>query len=86
MTDFATLLSIEVETAYEQCTETADKGIVHPGVEIQLLTKHAQLITKLEKEINDYPERICCSCVYIRESLQHRLNSLITFVWMCGLN
>ena len=49
LSDFATLLSNEVETTYEQCTETADKGIVHPGVEIQLLTKHAQLITELEK-------------------------------------
>ena len=66
---FATLLSNEVETTYEQCTETADKGIVHSGVEIQLLTKHAQLITELEKEINDYPEHMCYSCVYIRESL-----------------
>ena len=51
LTDFATLLSNEVETTYERCTETVDKGIIHSGVEIQLLTKHALLITELEKEL-----------------------------------
>ena len=85
LTDFATLLSNEVETTYEQCRETAGKGIVHPGVEIQFLTKHAQLITELEKEINDYPEHICCSCecLYQRKSVtQVKLSdNLCTDVW-----
>ena len=68
LTDFEILLSNEVETPYERCTETADSGILQSDVEIQLLTKHAQLITELEKEI-DYPEHVCCSCVSIRENL-----------------
>ena len=85
LSDFATLLSNEVETTYEQCTETADKGIVHPGVEIQLLTKHARLITELEKEINDFPEHACysCECLYQRKSVtQVKLSdNLSTDVW-----
>ena len=67
LTDLETLLSNEVETTYVQCIESANSGIVQPGIEIQLLTKHAQLITELEKEI-DYPEQVCCSCVSIREN------------------
>ena len=67
LTNFETLLSNEVETTYEQCTVTADSGVLQPGIEIQLLTKHAQLITELEMEIDDYPEHVCCSCEYLRQ-------------------
>ena len=70
VTDFESLLSNEVETTYEQSTETADSGIVQPGIEIQLLIKHAQLITELEKESGDDPEHVCCSC----ECLYQRKN------------
>ena len=69
LTDFATLLSNVVETTYEQCTEIADKGIVHPSVEIQLLTKHAQLLNwrrNLMITLSIYPVALS---VYIRESL-----------------
>ena len=62
LNDFEALLSNEVETTYEQCTEAAKSQLLQPGVEIQLLTKHVQLITELEKEINDYLEHVCCSC------------------------
>ena len=33
-TNFETLLSNEVETTHEQCTEIADSGLVQPGIEI----------------------------------------------------
>jgi hypothetical protein len=62
---------IKLETTYysEQCANSADSGIVRPGIEIHLLIKHAQLITELEKEIDDYPEHVCCSwSVSIREN------------------
>ena len=59
--NFETLLSNKVETTYEQCTVTADSGVVQSGIEIQLLTKHARLITELEKEIDDYPQHVCVS-------------------------
>ena len=54
---FLKLLSNEVETTYEQCTEIANSWIVQPGIEIQLMTKNAQLVLELEKEI-DYPEHV----------------------------
>ena len=33
-----------------------------PHLESQLLITHAELITRLEKEIYDFPEHVCCSC------------------------
>ena len=69
LSDFEALLSNEIETTYEQSTDAADLELVKPGIETQLLTKHAQLITELEKEIDDYPEHVCCSCVSIRKNL-----------------
>ena len=45
-----------------QYTNTADSELLQPGIEIQLLTKHAQLIAELEEEIDDHPEHVCCSC------------------------
>ena len=38
LTDFETLLSNEVKTTHEQCTEIADSGLVQAGIEIQLLS------------------------------------------------
>ena len=49
LTDFETPLSNGVETTYEQSTKTAESGIVKPGIEIQLLTKNAQLIAELKR-------------------------------------
>ena len=59
-----TLLSNEVKTTHEQCTEIAN---VQPSIEIQLLT---MLFWLLEKEIDDDPEHVCCSC----ECLYQRKN------------
>ena len=58
------LLSNDVESSYEQCTdvECADSVLRQPNLESQLLITHAGLITELEKEIDDFPEYACCSC------------------------
>ena len=39
LNDFEALLSNEVETTYEQCTEAAKSQLLQPGVEIQLLNQ-----------------------------------------------
>ena len=69
--DFETLLSIDINTSYEQCTEAADSVLIHAGVENKLLIEHAHLITQYEREIDDYPEHVCCSCecLYQRKSV-----------------
>ena len=71
LSDFEALLCDEVKSMYEQCTDSADSELVQPGVEMKLLTKHAQLIADLEKESEDDPEHVCCSCecLYQRKSV-----------------
>ena len=65
------LLSNDINASYEQCTEAADSVLIHAGVENKLLIEHAQLITQYEREIDDYPEHVCCSCecLYQRNSV-----------------
>ena len=41
--DFETLLSNDINTSYEQCTEAADSVLIHAGMENKLLIEHAQL-------------------------------------------
>ena len=69
--NFETLLSNDINTSYEQCTEAADSVLIHAGVENKLFIEHAQLITQYEREIDDYPEHLCCSCecLYQRKSV-----------------
>ena len=69
--DFETLLSNDIDTSYEQCTEAADCVLIHAGVENNLLIEHAQLITQFENEIDEYPEHVCCSCecLYLKKSI-----------------
>ena len=69
--DFETLLSNDIDTSYEQCTEAADSVLIHTGVENNLLIEHAQLITQFENEIDEYPEHVSCSCeyLYLRKSI-----------------
>ena len=64
MEKFQSLLSHEVEANYEQCSEAkcTDSFLRQPNLEGQLYVTYAKLITELEKEINDYPEHVCCSC------------------------
>ena len=71
ISDFKTLLSNEIDTSYEQCTEAADYVLTHAGVENKLLIEHAQLITQFESEVDDYHEHVCCSCecLYQRKSV-----------------
>ncbi len=63
MDDFETLLSNDVESSYEQCTDvvSADSVLRQPNLESQLEIINAQPITQLEK-IDDFPENACCSC------------------------
>ena len=69
--DFETLLSNDINTSNEKCTEAADSVLIHAGVENKLLIEYAQLITQFESEIDDYPEHVCCSCecLYQRKSV-----------------
>ena len=71
LNDFEAMLSNEVESTYEQCADSADSELVKPGIEMKLLTMHAQLIADLEKESEDDPEHVCCSCecLYQRKSV-----------------
>ena len=61
---FEGLLSNDVESSYEQCTDTEHAGsaLRQPNLEAQLLITHAGLIAELEKEIDDFPDHACCSC------------------------
>ena len=56
------LLCNDIETRYEQCTDTASENLREPISESQLMIKHAHIISQLEKEIDDYPQHVCCSC------------------------
>ena len=68
---YDTLLSNEVEKTYTQCTEAGNDVFLEPGIEERLLDKHAQIITEYEKEVDDYPNRICCigECLYQKKSV-----------------
>ena len=61
---FEGLLSNEVESSYERCTdrEHAGSALRQPNLEAQLLITQAGLIAELEKEIDDFLEHACCSC------------------------
>ena len=50
-TDFEALFSNL--GSYEQCANSADSDLTKPGIEVKLLTMHAQLIADLEKENKD---------------------------------
>ncbi len=61
---FESVLSNDVQSSYELCTASvsADSVLRRPHLESRLLIAHAQLISQLEKEINDFPDHACCSC------------------------
>ena len=50
---------------YEQWANSADSQVVKSGIDMKLLTKHALLIPDLEKESEDDPVQVCCSCEYL---------------------
>ena len=61
--DFVALLTNDLDSSYEQQSATvAASASVIRNVEARLLIKHAQVISDLEKEIDDDPEHACCSC------------------------
>ena len=61
---FEGLLNNDIESRYEQCTdgEHPCSPLRQPNLEAQLLITYAGLIAELEKEIDDFPEYVCCSC------------------------
>ena len=62
VTDFAVLLTNDLDASYEQCADVAVADSVLKNVESQLLLTHAQVISDLDKEIDDNREHACCSC------------------------
>ena len=55
------LLSNDVDLKYEQITHN-NSYLRQPDLEDKLVFTHAALITELEKEIDDFPEHVCCCC------------------------
>ena len=82
MDDFGTLFSNDVESSYEQCTGSADGDSMprQPHLESQLQFTHAQLIPRLVKKIDDFPELACCTCscerLHAWKSPAHRTSSM----------
>ena len=66
--DFADLLTADLDSSYQQSADDVETVSVPQSLEPQLLIKHAQTISDLEKEIDDDPVHPCCSC----ERLQQR--------------
>ena len=76
--EFYNLFSTNVEEKYEQHTDTVAVGSMlrNPNLESHLLTTYAKLMIDLDKEIDDYPEHVCCSC----ERLHQRKNVTIVLL------
>ena len=53
------LLSNDVDLKYEQIKHN-NSYLRQPDLEEKLVVTHAALITELEKEIDDFPEDVCC--------------------------
>ena len=52
----------DTESRYEQHTDTAagDSTFRNPNLESHLLITHVEVIKQFEKEIDDFPEYVCC--------------------------
>ncbi len=61
---FESVLSNDVQSSYELCTASvsADSMLRRPHLESRVLVVHGQLITQLERKIDDFPDHACCSC------------------------
>ena len=82
---FEVRLNNDVESSYEQCTHSADADSMlrQPRLESQLVITHAGLITWLEKEIDDFPEHVCCSCERLHQRKSVKLSdNLGSEVWL----
>ena len=76
--EFHNLFSTNVEEKYEQHTETVAAGSMFrdPNLESHLMTTYAKLMIDLDKEIDDYPEHVCCSCERLHQRKSVTLVSL----------
>ena len=85
--EFDALLSNDVDSTYEQCTdmECANSVLRQPNLETELLISHAGLITELEKEIEDFPDHSCVSCERLHQrksvTVVRLSNNLSSDVW-----
>ena len=61
------LISNNLDSRYEQVTEAQYALLRQPDLEVKLLFNHAALIAQLEKEINDFPEYVCCCCEHLHQ-------------------
>ena len=60
--DLTDLLTADLDSSYQQSADDAGTMSVPQSLETQLLIKHAQTISDLEKEFDDDPVHACCSC------------------------
>ena len=68
--DFDSLLSNEVEATYNEGTDVASvptSGLRRPNLQSELQISHAHLITQLDKEIDDFPDKECCCCQQLHQ-------------------
>ena len=81
--DFADLLTADLDSTYQQSADDAGTMSVPQSLVAQLLIKHAQTISDLEKEIDDDPVHACCSCecLHQRKSVTNNLDNLGSKVW-----
>ena len=63
------LFSTHVEEKYQRHADTvaADSMLRNPNLESDLVTTYAELMIDLDKEIDDYPEHVCCSCEHLHQ-------------------
>ncbi len=61
---FESVLSNDIQSSYKLCTAlvSVDLMLRRPHLESRLLIAHAQLVTQLEREIDDFPDHACYSC------------------------
>ena len=80
------LLSNDLDTKYEQSTDDVccNSVLRQPDLEVHLTLTHVALIAHLDKEIDDFPEHMCCSCERLHQ--RKSLSSLMILIVMCGLN
>ena len=79
--NFEAMLSYEVESTYEQCADSDDSELVKLGIEMMLLTKHAQLIADLEKEKMTLSMCAVAGSACIRESVTRVTDNLSEDMW-----
>ena len=77
---FAMLLTNNLDSSYEQCAHVAGADSFLKNVKSQLLITHAQVISDLEKQIDDNPEHARCG----RERLLQRMSVTVKLCYNLG--